>query len=98
MNEKGLVIGYNFINRKQSRDGFFCNMIGRIVLEMCANINEAVSLLKEIPHRHSFSYMLLDPNGESCVVEASPRSVIVRDGNVCTNHFTSFTEENRYNG
>lgn len=96
MNEKGLVMGYNFINRKQSNDGFMCNMIGRIVLETCATINEAVSLLKEIPHRHSFSYVLLDPNHEAVIVEASPREVIVRHDFVCTNHFEQLIDENRY--
>ncbi|SES63750.1 Predicted choloylglycine hydrolase [Oceanobacillus limi] len=96
MNEKGLVIGYNFTHSKKSADGFLCNMIARIILETCANVDEAVTLLKEIPHRHSFSYVLLDPDGESYVVEASPRNVAVRKSNVCTNHFHLLDEENRY--
>lgn len=96
LNEKGLVMGYNFINRRGSRDGFLCNMIGRLVLETCANVEEAISLLKEIPHRMSFSYVLLDQSGRSVVVEASPRRVVAREGNICTNHFEKLTDENRY--
>lgn len=96
MNEKGLSMGYNFINRKQSDNGFTCNMIGRILLENCANVEEAVDLLKEIPHRHSFSYVLTDPTSNSLVVEASPREVVTRVDNMCTNHFDILTEENRY--
>jgi len=96
MNEKGLVMGYNFTHSKKSGDGFVCSMIGRIILETCANVDEAISLLKEIPHRHSFSYVLLDLTGESYVVEATPREVVARKSNVCTNHFHLLNEENRY--
>ncbi|WP_407268581.1 C45 family autoproteolytic acyltransferase/hydolase [Radiobacillus sp. PE A8.2] len=96
MNEKGLAMGYNFINRVGSGDGFICNIIGRMILETCANVEEAIMLLKEIPHRTSFSYVLLDPNGETYVVEASPRSVVARKSKLSTNHFELLTEENRY--
>lgn len=96
MNEKGLAMGYNFINRIGSENGFVCNMICRIVLETCANVDEAIALLKEIPHRTSFSYVLLDPSGETFVVEASPRKVVARKSNISTNHFELLTEENRY--
>ena len=96
LNEKGLAIGYNFVNRKKSGDGFVCNMVGRMVLETCASVSDAVDLLKEIPHRHSFNYVLLDKNGRTFVVEASPRRVDVHHSNVCTNHFEKLTEENRY--
>lgn len=96
INEHGLIIGYNFINTKKSADGFLSNMIGRIILEMCKTVDEAVELLQAIPHRHSFSYPLLDASGKSVVVEASPRKVAVHESNICTNHFKELTEENRY--
>ena len=96
INEKGLSMGYNLINRVRSDDGFICNMIGRIILESCANVEESISLLKEIPHRRSFSYVLLDQSGKSIVVEASPREVAVHQSNICTNHFEILTHENRY--
>ncbi|UJL47277.1 linear amide C-N hydrolase [Virgibacillus sp. NKC19-16] len=96
MNEKGLAMGYNFIHRRKPGEGFICNMIGRMILENCANVFEAISLLKEIPHRHSFSYVVLDENEETYVIEATPRGVEVRQSNVCTNHFEVLKEENRH--
>ena len=95
MNEKGLVMGYNFINRKDPGDGFICHMIGRIILETCANVEEAIALVKEIPHRTSFSYIVLDEKEETYVLEATPRSVNVSQANVCTNHFEVLQHENR---
>lgn len=96
MNEKGLVMGYNFIHRLKPGDGFICNMIGRIVLERCATVTEAVAMLKEIPHRHSFSYTVLDKNGKTYVIEATPRGVEACQSNVCTNHFEVLKHENRH--
>ena len=96
LNEKGLSMGYNFINRRNSEDGFICNMVGRLILENCANVDDAIELLKELPHRRSFSYVLLDRSGKSVVVETSPRAIAVRESRVSTNHFELLTEENRY--
>ncbi|WP_156288703.1 C45 family autoproteolytic acyltransferase/hydolase [Oceanobacillus salinisoli] len=95
MNEKGLVMGYNSIHRKKPGDGFICHMIGRMILETCTNVEDALSLLKEIPHRHSFSYILLDKKEETYIVEASPRSVEVRQSRACTNHFEIQKDENK---
>src|SRR5699024_4500772 len=96
MNEKGLVMGYNFMHRKKPGDGFICSMIGRIVLENCATVEEAITMLKEIPHRHSFSYTVLDKNEKTYIVEATPRSVEVRQSHACTNHFELLKSENRH--
>ncbi len=96
MNEKGLALGYNFMHRKNPGDGFICCMIGRLILESCGDVTEAVAMLKEIPHRHSFSYVVYDRSGETFIVETSPRGVEVRQSNACTNHFEVMTHENRH--
>lgn len=96
MNEKGLTIGYNFMNRKNPGDGFICCMIGRLILESCANVEEAVVMLKEIPHRHSFTYVVYDGSGKTYIIETSPRSVEVRTATACTNHFEILKHENRH--
>jgi predicted choloylglycine hydrolase len=95
MNEKGLVIGYNFMNRKNPGDGFICCMIGRLIVESCADVQEAVAMLKEIQHRHSFTYVVYDKSGSTYIVETSPRNVAVRTSNACTNHFEIMKNENR---
>ncbi|RYG72351.1 linear amide C-N hydrolase [Lentibacillus lipolyticus] len=96
MNEHGLSMGYNFMQRRKPGNGFVCHMIGRIILETCATVDDAIQLLKEIPHRGSFSYVVLDRSETTYVIEASPRSVEVRQSNTCTNHFELLQHENRH--
>ncbi|OMP67572.1 C45 family autoproteolytic acyltransferase/hydolase [Domibacillus epiphyticus] len=99
MNEKGLVIGFHFVNRRRAEEGFTCSMIARLILDSCATTEEAIELLSAVPHRHSFNYSLYDASLQSAVVEASPRGVHVhRNTFVCTNHFLSdqLAGENRY--
>lgn len=93
MNEHGLTMGYNFMQRLKPGDGFVCHMIGRMILETCATVDDAIQLLKELPHRGSFSYVVLDRHEETYVIEASPRSVEARKSNACTNHFELLTHE-----
>lgn len=95
MNEHGLALAYNFMHRKQPGPGFICNAIGRIVLQTAKNTEEAISLLKEIPHRHSFTYIIVDASGNRKLIETTPRAVIVRDAHLCTNHFNVQQSENR---
>lgn len=94
MNEKGLSVGYNFVNIKNRKSGFSCNVIARILLETCADISEAIELLKKIPHRTAFNYCLVDASGEFCVVEVSAKDIVVRKDNISANHFIRQSEEN----
>lgn len=96
MNEKGLAMGYNFMQRRNPGDGFTCYMIGRMILETCATVDDAIQMLKEIPHRGSFSYVVLDSHEDTYVIEASPRAVEARPSNTCTNHFELLQHENRH--
>ena len=96
MNEKGLAMGYNFMQRRKPGNGFICPMIGRMILETCATLDDAIQLLKELPHRGSFSYVVLDQNEKTYVIEASPRAVEARPSNTCTNHFELLQHENRH--
>ncbi|MGV3244383.1 C45 family autoproteolytic acyltransferase/hydolase [Staphylococcus sp. 11261D007BR] len=95
MNECGLVMAYNFMHRKKPANGFVCYMIGRLVLELCKDVNEAIYFLKQLPHRSSFSYILQDATGNHAIVEVTPRGVEVRYDQTCTNHFKLLTHENR---
>lgn len=95
MNEHGLVMAYNFMHRKKPANGFVCYMVGRLVLEYCRNVEEAISLLKGLPHRSSFSYIVMDASGAHAIVEVTPRGIDVRYDQTCTNHFKLLTHENR---
>ncbi len=71
MNEYGLVMAYNFMHRKKPENGFVCYMVGRLILENCKNVTEAIKFLKEVPHRSSFSYILMDRHSNYAIVEVT---------------------------
>lgn len=96
MNEKGLTIGYNFVHQRFPEEGFICNMLSRIILETCTTTEEAVEKLTQMPHRHSFNYVINDASGVRRVVEGSPRGTAVREASYSTNHFDVLTKENRH--
>lgn len=51
MNEKGLVLGYNFTHSKKSNDGFICNMIGR---SDGLSLKTVQTLMKRLPYSRRF--------------------------------------------
>ncbi len=76
------------------KDGrfFFCFFV-RHVLESAATTNEAVKLLRTIPHRDSYNYTVVDRDNRMAVVETRRDKISVRypphgeDCLVSTNHF-----------
>lgn len=99
MNEKGLVIGLHFVNNKYRKEGFIATTIVRMLLEQCANIEEAITLITNIPHGYCYNYSITDQSGKSVIVEASPEQQVINFTKplICTNHFESeiLSEKNR---
>lgn len=91
MNEKGLVVGLHFVNNEERAEGFFATTIVRMLLEECANVQEAVQLITAIPHGYCYNFSITDRSGKSIIVEASPNEQIIIDQTplICTNHFES---------
>ena len=97
MNEKGLVVGLHFVNSDQKSDGFLATTIVRILLDQCANVEEAIDLISIIPHGYCYNYSMTDRSGRGIIVEASPDKQLVnfRNPQICTNHFQSKALENK---
>ncbi|MBA2875850.1 C45 family autoproteolytic acyltransferase/hydolase [Thermaerobacillus caldiproteolyticus] len=93
MNEKGLVIGLHFVNSMHSQEGFIATTIVRMILDQCANTEEAIELITKVPHGFCYNYSITDVNGNSVIVEASPQQQMIKYTHplICTNHFE--TEE-----
>lgn len=90
VNEHGLVAGLHFVSHDGYRKGVSPWTGIRMVLDTCSSTEEAVVLLKEIPHSACYNFSLGDRNGKIAEVEASPEKVRVRYGESflsCVNHF-----------
>jgi len=61
----------------------------RILLDRCATTDEALALLRRLPHGLGFNYSLLDASGHAAVAECAPGRVEAREGAplACANHF-----------
>ncbi|MGM0751614.1 MAG: C45 family autoproteolytic acyltransferase/hydrolase [Bacillota bacterium] len=90
VNEKGLVAGLHFVSHDGYAKGVSPWTAIRMVLDRCSYVDEAVAMLKEIPHSACYNFSLGDQKGNMAEVEASSEKVIVRYGDSalsCVNHF-----------
>ena len=90
VNEKGLVAGLHFVSNDRYQKGVSPWTAIRMVLDTCSSLEEAVAMLKEIPHSACYNFSLGDRLGHMAEVEASPDEVMVRYGESflsCVNHF-----------
>ncbi|MCA1320553.1 C45 family peptidase [Bacillus tianshenii] len=100
VNEHGLVAGLHFVSNESHTKGLCAWSSIRIVLDTCSSLEEAVHLLKEIPHAACYNFSISDGSGNLAVVEAGPEKVLVRTDEeylTCVNHFQhdDLSEKNR---
>ncbi|WP_371017879.1 C45 family autoproteolytic acyltransferase/hydolase [Pseudalkalibacillus sp. JSM 102089] len=89
MNEHGLTAGLHFVSTRFHQKGLMAGIVVRMVLDTCRTIEDAISLLKVLPHADEYNYSLTDASGKSAIVEIGPFGSEVRCGETlyCTNHF-----------
>jgi predicted choloylglycine hydrolase len=92
INEKGLAVGESSLHfRTLNPRGIIRNILPRLLLQECANVEEGIQFLSKYPLlRYGFHFALVDKIGNAVVVERSPTEMYVRraEGKTifCTNH------------
>lgn len=90
VNEKGLAAGLHFVSYDSYTAGISAWTALRMVLDKCSSMDEAIHMLKELPHAACYNFSIGDEKGNRAVVEAAPEKVKVRKGEeaaACVNHF-----------
>ncbi|WP_042147299.1 C45 family autoproteolytic acyltransferase/hydolase [Paucisalibacillus sp. EB02] len=90
VNQEGLVAGLHFVSNNDYTKGVSPWTSVRMVLDSCSTTDDAINMLKEIPHSACYNFSIGDKKGNNAEVEVTPRKVIVRRGQeslTCVNHF-----------
>jgi predicted choloylglycine hydrolase len=92
MNEDGLAVSLTFGGRPDVGDGFGIPIVLRYVLETCATVDEAVSVLRRIPVSQSYNVALVDRAGDHATVFVAPgQPAEVSELCATTNHRLDWT-------
>lgn len=87
MNDAGLAISLSFGGRPVCRAGFGVPIILRYVLEMCADVQDAVDALRRVPSHMSYNVTVFDRSGVWATVLLAPdRPTVVTRQPYATNH------------
>jgi predicted choloylglycine hydrolase len=87
MNAEGLVVSLAFGGRPVLGQGFGVPLIVRYLLEVCADVPDAVEALRGLPCHMAYNLTLLDRRGAHATVLLSPdRPPIVTGAPFATNH------------
>lgn len=87
MNDAGLAVSLTFGGRIEFGTGFGIPLVMRYLLEVCADVEDAVSVLRRLPSHMSYNLTLLDRGGNWATVMLSPdRPPMVNRKRFATNH------------
>lgn len=90
INEQGLAVGMTYVWAKELKPGINSMFLVRYMLEKCANIEDGLSTIKNIPIGGAYHLILADKK-EITHIECSPQKIKEHIGDyvIATNHFTS---------
>jgi predicted choloylglycine hydrolase len=87
MNDAGLAVSLTFGGRRVLGDGFGIPIVVRYLLETCATVGEARSVLLRLPYALAYNLTILDAEGRYVTAYLAPdREPIMRPFPVATNH------------
>lgn len=87
MNDAGLAVSLTFGGRIEYGTGFGIPLVMRYLLEFCADVEDAVDMLRRVPSHMSYNLTLLDRAGNWATVMLSPdRPPMVNRNRFATNH------------
>lgn len=89
INDAGLCVALAFGGRSEVGRGFGVTTILRYVLETCATVDEAVTVLERVPSHMAYNIVLADASGRTASVELAPGGGAKRmPVAIATNHQT----------
>jgi predicted choloylglycine hydrolase len=87
MNDAGLAVSLAFGGRPAIGRGFGVPLIVRYLLQVCADVPDAVEALRSLPCHMAYNLTLIDRTGRHATVLLAPdRPAIVQDLRYATNH------------
>jgi predicted choloylglycine hydrolase len=87
MNDAGLAVSLAFGGRPALGRGFGVPLIVRYILQVCADVPDAVEALRGLPCHMAYNLTLVDKSGRHATVLLAPdRPAIVQDLRYATNH------------
>ena len=87
VNDDGLAVSLTFGGRQQIGEGFGIPLVIRYLLEVAADVDQAVAVLGRLPHQLSYNVTLCDRSGRVATVFVAPdRPARITDQRATTNH------------
>lgn len=91
INAAGLVMAQTHVAGHAAQPGVLFSLVGRMLLDQCRTVDEAVTLLERVPHVRANNWVLMDATHTIAVVETSAEHVAATYAPhgfaVATNHF-----------
>lgn len=75
VNEQGLAIGLTMVQTHAVSPGLNAGMILRLLLEKCADVPEALTMIRELPTASGHTFILADHHGNIALAECCPKSM-----------------------